>query len=459
MTDTKNKNITLRRAINLPQATALVVGSIIGAAIFVQPSEITGQMNSITGVLIVWFIAGLLSFFGALVCAELASIFPEAGGIYVYLKEAFSPVVGFLWGWAFFWSVSAAGIAAVSVIFARYVSYFLPMNDFWIRVVAIAGIALLSAINYLGVKQGSIFQTLFTLGKVFVILFIVIVGFILGSQIPEHFVSGTIADNTLTAKGLLSALIAGLFAFGGWQLVTYNAEETVNPKKTIPRALMFGMLIVTICYIALNAVYMYILPLETVASSSRIAADAADALIGYGGGAFLSALVIFSTFGAMSAFLLSGPRLYFAMARDGLFFQWVGKIHPRYRTPHRAIVLQAAWASVLVATGSYRVLFTRVIFTGWIFYGLMTIGLFLLRRRPEIKREYRIWGYPIVPAIFVIASFVIVLNQIIANSAESMIGLTFILIGLPVYHFWFRRRDEENRKAIIPPYQKSGDYD
>ncbi|UCE40757.1 MAG: amino acid permease [Candidatus Aminicenantes bacterium] len=430
----------------MPQATALVVGSIIGASIFVQPSEITGQVNSITGVLLVWLVSGILSFFGALVCAELASIFTRSGGIYVYLKEAFSPSIGFLWGWTMFWSVHSGIIAAIAVIFSRYFSYFLPMNDFLINAVAIAAIAFLSAINYLGVKQGSTFQTLFTLGKILAILFIIVVGFVLGSRISDHFTLGDIAQNDISLGPFFLALIAGLFAFGGWQMVTYNAEETKNPQKNIPRALMIGMLIVTICYIALNAVYMYILPLDKVASSTRIAADAANALIGYGGGAFMSGLVMFSTVGALSGIILSGPRAYFAMAQDGLIFKWMGKIHPRYRTPHRAIVIQAVWASVLVTTGSYRVLFTRVVFAAWIFYGLMAIGLFLLRRRPEIKREYRIWGYPLVPAIFVLAAFSLVVNQIISDPAESLIGLTFILIGLPAYHFWFRKIRNEDQK-------------
>jgi APA family basic amino acid/polyamine antiporter len=435
-----DKNIQLRRAIGLPQATALVVGSIIGAAIFVQPSEITGQVNSVAGVFFVWFIAGLLSFFGALVCAELASIFSQTGGIYVYLKEAFSPAVGFLWGWSFFWSVISAGIAAIAVIFARYLSFFIPMNGVAIKFVAIAAIIFITAINYLGVKLGSNFQAFFTLGKVIAIMFIIIAGFSLGSRLPEHFVSNPLASRAFAMENFLPALIAGLFAFGGWQMVTYSAEETKNPQKTIPRALMFGMVIVTFCYIALNSVYMYILPLDVVASSTRIAADAADALIGYGGGAFMSALVIFSTFGALSSIILSGPRLYFAMARDGLLFPWVGKIHQRYRTPHRAIMVQAVWASILVATGSYRVLFTRVIFTGWIFYGLMAIGLFKLRRCQDIKREYKIWGYPFVPAIFVVAAFSIVINQIVANPGESLVGLTIVFVGFPVYYLWFREK-------------------
>ena len=333
----------LRRAIGLPQATAMVVGTIIGASIFVQPSEITGQVPSVLGIFMVWLIAGILTFFGAMVCAEMASIFTQTGGVYVFLKESFSPSVGFLWGWGMFWSIHSGIIAAIAVIFARYVAYFIPLGNIGIKVVSVIVILIISAVNYLGVKQGSSMQTLFTLGKVVAIVVIVILGFTLGSRIPEHFVIDDVANTGITVNNFFLALVAGLFAFGGWHMVTYNAEETINPRKTIPRALMIGTLTVTICYIALNAVYMYVLPLNVVASSKRIAADAADVLLGYGGGSFMSALVIFSTFGALSGIILCGPRVYYSMAKDGLLFRWIGAVHPQYHTPHRAIVIQAVW--------------------------------------------------------------------------------------------------------------------
>jgi len=430
----------LRRAIGLPHATAMVVGTIIGASIFVQPSEITGQVPSVSGIFLVWLISGILTLFGALVCAELASIFTRSGGVYVFLKESYSPSIGFLWGWAMFWSIHSGIIAAISVVFAQYTAHFFPMGNVGIKAAAIAVILILSAINYVGVKQGSTLQTLFTLGKIIAIVAIIVLGFSLGSKIPEHFVTGESIQAETSVNDFFLALVAGLFAFGGWHMVTYNAEETVNPKKTIPRALMLGVMIVTVCYIALNAVYMYILPLDTVVSSTRIAADAADALFGSGGGSIMSGIVMFSTFGALSGIILVGPRVYFSMARDGLLFRWVGEIHPKYRTPHKAIVIQAVWSSVLVATGTYRTLFTRVIYTEWIFFGLMTIGLFILRRRKEIVRDYKIWGYPVVPALFIISSFVIVVNQIISDPAESVFGLSLVIVGLPVYYFWAKEK-------------------
>jgi len=435
---TERDSLTLKRAIRLPHAMAMVVGTIVGASIFVQPSEITGQVPTVAGVFAVWLISGALTLVGALVCAELASTFTESGGVYVYLREAYNPATGFLWGWAMFWSMHSGIIAAIAVVFARYTAYFLPLGDYGLKAVAIAAILVLSGINYVGVRSGSVLQSLFTLGKLLAIVLIIGFGFALGSRLPEHFVVDNAMAPASTLSGFLTALVAGLFAFGGWHMVTYSSEETVNPRRTIPTALLLGTIIVTLCYLAMNAVYMYVLPLSTVASSTRVAADAADVLIGFGGGATMSAIVMFSTFGALSGIVLAGPRVYYSMAKDGLLFRWVADVHPRFRTPHRAILLQAVWSSVLVATGTFRVLFTRVIYTEWVFFGLMAIGLFLLRRRGDLTRGYSAWGYPILPIVFAVSSFAIVLNQIVTNTVESVGGLSLVLIGLPVYYLWAR---------------------
>ena len=429
----------LRRALRLPHATAMVVGTIIGASIFVQPSEITGQVPSVGGVLLVWLIAGALTLIGALVCAELASTFTRTGGVYVYLKETYAPSMGFMWGWAMFWSMHSGIIAAIAVVFSRYLAYFFPVDDAGTKATAIAAILILSWINYVGVKQGSTLQTLFTCGKVLAIGLIVLLGLILGSRMPEHFVAPDSFDASTSTSAFLNALVAGLFAFGGWHMVTYSSEETVNPRRTIPRALILGTLIVTACYIAMNAVYMYILPLDAVASSTRIAADAADSVLGFGGGATMSAIVMFSTFGALSGIVLAGPRVYFSMARDGLLFRWLGEIHPRYRTPHRAIMAQAVWSSILVATGTFQVLFTRVVYTEWAFFALMTAGLFILRGRRNLKRDYSAWGYPVLPIVFIISCIAIVANQLVANTKEAVFGLTLVLTGIPIYYMWARK--------------------
>jgi APA family basic amino acid/polyamine antiporter len=418
----------------------MVVGTIIGASIFVQPSVITAEVPSLGAVTAVWVVAGMLTLCGALVTAELASAFPSTGGVYVFLKEAYSPAVGFLWGWAMFWSMHTGIIAAIAVVFASYAGHFVTLGPAGVRAVAIGGILALSAINYVGVRHGSRLQTAFTIGKVAAIVAIVALGFLVGGAHPAALApaSPPAITGIPPVRDFALALVAGLFAFGGWHMVTYAAGETVDPERTIPRALLVGTLVVTACYVALNAAYFHVLPLATVVSSTRVAADAAQVVMGSGGAAAVSGLVVFSTFGALSGIILAGPRVYYSMANDGLLFGWLGAVHPRFRTPHRAIILQATWASVLVATGTYRALFTRVVYTEWIFFGLMAVGLLVLRRRERYAPRYRVWGYPTLPIVFALSSALIVLNQVIADPAESAFGLLLVGLGVPIYLYWTR---------------------
>ena len=429
----------LSRSLRLPHATALVVGTILGASVFVQASELTEHVPRIWAVLLAWTVSGVLTLFGALACAELSSAFPKTGGVYVFLKETYSPVAGFLWGWAMFWVMHSGIIAAMATVFGRYAAFFVPLGDRGIRAVAVSAILGISALNYVGVKRSSTVQTAFTIGKVLAVGLIVIVGFTVGARLPEHFQQGA-AEAAIQPQNFLLALIAGLFAFGGWHVVTYTAEETINPERTIPRALALGIVIVTACYVALNAVYFYILPLAHVEKSTRVAADAATMILGAPGGAAISGLVMFSVFGAMTGSILAAPRVYFAMARDGLLFRWVSETHPRFHTPHRAIMLQAVWASVLVWSGTYRQLFTRVIFTEWIFFAMMAGGIFLLRKRPGYAPAYRVWGYPWVPAIFVVASATIVVNRLVSEPLDSAAGLALVALGVPAYYLWAAAR-------------------
>jgi APA family basic amino acid/polyamine antiporter len=419
-------------------ATAMVVGIILGASIFVQPSEISLHVASIPGIILVWLLAGTLTLCGALVCAELASAFPQTGGVYVFLREGISPAAGFLWGWAMFWSVHSGIIAAMAVIFARYVGYFTPLSDGGIRAVAIGAILLLSGVNYLGVRLGSAVQSVLTSAKVLAIALMLILVFALAA--PARAVEPSAGGASLPpVREFLLALLAGLFSFGGWHMVTYAAGETREPEKTIPRALFIGSLVVTACYVGLNAAYLRVLPLPQLIASQRVAADAASALVGAWGAAAISALVILSSGGALNGIILASPRLYFAMAQDGLAFRWLGAVHPSFRTPHTAILLQAAWSSVLVATGTYRALFTRVIYTEWLFFGLMTLGLFRLRRSASYSPAMRAWGYPVVPAVFAASCAAIVINQIIADPKESAFGLLLVAAGWPIYYFWARK--------------------
>jgi APA family basic amino acid/polyamine antiporter len=405
----------------------MVAGIIIGASIFVQPSEINRHVPSTAGVLSVWIAAGVLTLFGSLVCAELSGVYPRTGGVYVFLKETLSPAFGFLWGWAMFWSAHSGIIAASSMIFARYVGYFVPLGDTGTRAVAIGGILLFSAVNYVGVRQGSGLQTAVTVSKVAVIA--LLLGMVAMSGAPVHdAAAATVPEPSAPFREFVLAVSAALFSYGGWHMVTYTAGETRDPERTIPRALMIGSLTVTVCYVALNAAYLRLLPLAKVVGSTRVAADAAFVLAGDRGATLISALVVLSATGVLNGVILAGPRTYYAMATEGLAFDWLGKLHPRFGTPHRALVLQTIWSCALVATGTYRALFTRVIYTEWIFFALMSVGLMRLRKRAMV-----------VPLIFAAAALLVAAIQIQADAGQAATGLLLVVAGLPVY--WWKRKN------------------
>ena len=435
--------MSLQRGIGLPTATALVVGTIIGSSIFVQASEITNLVPSPTAVVLAWAVAGILTLIGALVCAELASAYPRTGGVYVYLKEVYSPMLGFLWGWATFWSMHTGILAAIATVFARYAAYFVPLDDTGLRVVAVSAILVLSAINYVGVRFGGGVQSAFTAVKVAAVFAIIVVGWALSGDVAVP--PAPPADIAMSNFGL--AVAAGLFAFGGWHMVTYTAEETIDPTRTIPRSLLVGIVVVTVCYIGLNAVYLRALPIEKVMTSTRVAADTFEVLVGAGGAGAISALVMFSAFGALNGIVLVGPRIYYQVAHDAPSLRWLNHLHPRYHTPDRAIVIQALWASVLVVTGSYRALFTRVIYTEWIFFALLALGVVLLRRRPGYAPAWRMPLVPLAPIVFVVASLMIVINQIRADLTNSAIGLAIVASGVPAYYLWARLRPGDARRA------------
>jgi APA family basic amino acid/polyamine antiporter len=413
----------------------MVVGTIIGASIFVQPSTVTGAVPSVAGIIAVWLLAGLLTLGGSLIAAELSAAFPATGGVYVYLTRAFSPALGFLWGWAMFWTMHTGIIAAIAMVFARYLGVLVPMSDAGLRLVAAAAVIVLSVVNYVGVRQGSGLQTALTIAKVAAVMVVIAAAFVVG---PRVAVAPPVPAST-SAGGFLLAIGAGLFAFGGWHMVTYAAGETIEPARTIPRALVAGTMIVTACYVSLNAAYLHVLPLERVASSSRVAADAADAVLGRGGAVLMAVLVVVSTFGALSGIVLAGPRAYLAMAADGIVFRRLGEIHPRFQTPSWAIGAQGVWACALIATGSYRVLVSRVVYTEWIFFALMAVGLVLLRRRPGFTPSFRAPLGTALPVAFAVAALLVAANQIVTTPAESLTGIALVLAGWPIYRLWVRR--------------------
>lgn len=431
----------LTRAIGLPQAAAIVIGTIIGTSIFVQPSEITREVPTITGILVAWSLAGLLTFIGALVCAELASAFPHTGGVYVFLREAYSTRVAFMWGWANFWSIHSGIIAAISMVCARYIAYFVEMSALQQQLTAAGVIAIISAINYVGVRTGTTVQTAITAAKLLAVIALLVGGLALSGSGGGDAWTLSLGDlAAVPLDRMLLGIGAGLFAFGGWHMVTYTAGETTDPVRTLPRALTLGVAVVTVCYIGLNAVYLYVLPLEAVRQSPRIAADVAQVLVGAGAASAVSALVVVSAFGALTGIVLAGPRMYLSMAQDGVMLPWVNAVHPTFRTPHRAIVLQAVWSAVLVLTGSYPTLFGRVIYMEWFFFALMTAGVFVLRRRASYQPAYRMWAYPVAPILFIVASAAIVLNQLRSQPSEALFGAAVVASGWPVALWVTRRR-------------------
>lgn len=426
----------LVRAIGIGRATAMVVGTIIGASIFVQPSLVSAAVPTTGGVLLVWAAAGALTLIGALITAELSSAFPRTGGVYVFLREAYGPATAYLWGWAMFWSMHSGIIAAIATVFARYLAHFVPLGETGTRAAAVGAIVVLSAVNYVGVRWGSALQTLFTVVKLGAVAAIVVLGV---AFLAAHGAATTALPgptDTVSAGGFINAMVAGLFAYGGWHMVTYAAEETRDAARTIPRALIIGTTLVTVVYIAVNAAYLLVLPFAAVVSSQRIAADFAAAALGTRAGGAISVLVMVSALGGMTGIILAGPRVYLAMAGDGLLFRWVGAVHPVHRTPHVAIVLQAAWASILVLTGSYRALFTRVVYTEWIFFALMAASLYLFRARPSYAPAYRLRGYRLLAAVFIGSSLAIVAHEMMAQPRDAAIGLGIVLAGLPVYWIW-----------------------
>jgi APA family basic amino acid/polyamine antiporter len=441
---------TLTRSITLTQATAMVVGTIVGSSIFVQPSEVSRAVPTFGGMLLVWMVAGALTWFGASVCAELTSAFPRTGGVYVFLREMFSPVAGFLWGWAMFWSMHSGIIAAIAMVFARYAATIVPMGDLGIRLTAVGGIVVLSAINYIGVRPGTAVQTGLTITKIAAIALLLVVLFGLGS------LHAPVAAGTVEPQGFLRALVAGLFAFGGWHMVTYAAEETHDPERTIPRALMLGTAIVVVTYLGLNAAYLLVLPFDRVLASTHIAYDATSAVAGATAASVISVLVIVSSLGAMSGIILAGPRVYYAMAGDGLLFNWMGAVHPRFRTPYLAIVAQALWSSVLVLTGTYGTIVSRVIYTEWIFFAALAVGTIALRRTRTYAPAFRASGFPIAPALFALVCLAIVVNQIVSDPRSSLSGLALVAAGLPVYYIWRRVHGDRFSQPLLPTEVHAG---
>lgn len=438
-------------------ATSVVAGTMIGTAIFVVPSKMLHLVETPRMVLLVWAFAGILSLFGALGYAELGAALPEAGGEYVYLHRAYSPVMGFLYGWTQFMVAKTASIAAIATGFVIYLSYFFPSltEVIWQAQTNLAGhtvtlkltglqvgatimILFLSGLNILGVRRAGAVQTLFTASKLLVLAVLIVLGLTFGHGSFEHFRSTSTAQSHagfMAAFGL--ATVSALWACDGWNNLSMVAGEVESPQRNMPRALIFGALLVVVVYVLVNIAYFYILAPADVAATQTVAADAAHRFLGKAGGAFIAIGVMISTFATLNGSILSGSRVPYAAARDGLFPQPLARLHPRFRTPAVSILSQAFIAGLFALTGQYDALYTKVIFSEFLFYALVTAGIFILRRRePELQRPYRTWGYPFVPVTFVILAVGLLVNTFREQRSDSLWGLGLMGSGIPAYFLW-----------------------
>ncbi len=439
----------LLRKLGLKASTALVIGTVIGTGVFLKTAVMAQQTGSPTGVLLAWVVAGALSLAGALTYGELGSLFPQAGGEYVYLREGYGSLLGFLYGWMRFWIGSPGSIAAYAVGAATFLGGIFPyQNPFSLSLVAVGIIALFTGLNCFSVAFGGGLQAVMTAVKLFMIIglsFFILIGAKTGSW--SHLQSDSSMTGWQGWSAFGSAVLAALWAFDGWNNLPMAAGEIKDPHRVIPRALGFGMIIVLLMYGLANVSYFYALPFSQVVQSHSslyqqalpVATNAAQSVFGPSAIGILSIAFVFSAIGALNGSILTSARVPYAMSQDGLFFKALGKISPRTHVPVVAILVQGVWASVLALSGSFDQLTDYVVFASWIFYALVTSSLFLFRvRRPELVRSYKAPGYPWLPGIFLLCSLLLLGNTLFTATKESLIGLSFILVGIPAYGLFKR---------------------
>jgi amino acid transporter len=430
----------LLRALGLWETSAIVIGIMIGTAIFLVPAEITREVGSPRAALGVWLVGGLLSLFGALSFAELAAMFPQSGGQYVFLRQAYGSLVGFLCGWSFFVAAQTGGISVLAVGFAEYLRELVALSPWQQKAAAAAAIGLFTAVNYRGVREGGAVQSILTGLKVAAMVGLMILAFVLVKSKPGGPMSLPLPKGSSFLASFGVALVAAFWAYEGWNTCTFAAGEVKRPERNLPLALIFGTSAVILLYLGLSLVYYRVLQVPEVAQSPRVAADSAVRILGRGGSLFVTWLIIISTLGSINGSVLAAPRVYYAMAEDGLFFRWCAAVHPRFRTPHLALLLQGALAILLVLLGTYEQLFTYVIFAAWVFYALTAFAVVVLRRKmPGLPRPYRVWGYPAVPVVFVLMSVWFLVNMLLERPAEAGGGCLILAAGIPVYLLWKRR--------------------
>jgi APA family basic amino acid/polyamine antiporter len=436
------KQPELARVLGLTDVIGIVVGSVIGSGIFIVPATIALELRSPLLILAVWLVGGALTFFGALCFAELGGMYPQAGGTYVYLREAYGPLVGFLFGWTLFLVVDCGAMAALAAAFStKYLPYFVALSPLGTRTVTVAFVVFLIAVNYVGVRHGANLQNFLTAIKLLAVVAVAGLAFLFADGNPAHFTSPPVEPMSLGLVGRFgAALIACLWAYKGWEAASYSTGELRNPQRNLFLGLLAGCVLVIVAYVAANLAYLWVFPAETIAGSDRIAADVLAVAIGPVGTSILAALILLSILGAANANALTTPRVFYAMAEDGVFFRAATRIHPRFRTPHVAIVAMGVWVVVLAMSGTFEQLAAFVVFGQWVFLGLTVAGVLVLRaRRPDLPRPVRVWGFPFTPLVFIAASVFIAYSAVVSGFWNAMAGLALILLGIPVYFIWRRR--------------------
>jgi basic amino acid/polyamine antiporter, APA family len=443
----------LARDLAASHALAVVVGTIIGSGIFLVPAEMMQAVGSARLVYMVWLAGGLLSFFGALTYAELAAMKPQAGGEYVYIRDGYGPLAGFLYAWTWFIIAKPASIATLTTGVVRILETF-PACSFFSRdlvhaslsitygqLVAIAATVLITFLNYIGIRKAGEFQLIFTALKVVIILGIIAACFSYSAGSWSNF-AGTYTGAKGGVAGFMAALVAALWAYDGWNDLTMVAGEVRKPERSIPIALIAGVAIAGTLYMLTNAAVQYVLPAARIAGSGRPASDAVGLAIGWRGAGVVSAGMVLSMLVTMNGTIMSGARVPFAVARDGYFFAALAEVHPRFRTPAVALVVQAVLSvALLLLGGSFRQLFSLAIFSEWLFYMLAASTVFVFRRRePDALRPYRVWGYPGVPGLFVLTAGLLLVYTFADNLRNSILGCLVVLMGVPVFYLFARRR-------------------
>lgn len=435
----------LPRRLGAWSTAAVTVGIMIGSGVFRVPAAVAAQVGTPGAILLVWVVGAVVALCGALALAEAAALFPRAGGIYVYLREAYGPLTAFLFGWVYL-IIIPAGAGAIALVFAEYLSRLVPLSPGQIRPVAAGLILLLGAAQYRSVRFGAAIQNVSTAAKVLAIIALVLAAFVLGRGAGLWAPGGPLHPVTWGGFGL--GLVTVLWAYNGWQDVTCLSGEVRDPRRALPLALVGGTFTVALIYLLLNVAYLHVLPLADMAASPLVAADVAVRLVGPVGSALVAALVCVSTFGALNAVMMAIPRVFWAMADDGLFFRFVAAVHPRYRTPHMAITSMTVLGVVYLALQSFEQLIEAFILASLPFWALSVASVFVFRRRrPDAPRVYRTPGYPIVPFLFVAAMTMLLANSLYAHPEATVTTLAAVLAGVPLYYWW---RSRSRRSGIQP---------